>query len=125
HYFFEGCAYTTPVANDTFQGKVVFRDITDVRSGELVPNVVSGATVRDSFREAIKREFGGFETLHATRMEVIQSKIVRSRFKHDRSLPQGFDPIAYVKANPDLIEAQVDPFEHYLAYGQTEGRRLR
>lgn len=125
HYFFEGCAYTTPVANDAIQGKITFRDITDIRSGDLVPNVVSGASVRGSFREAIKAEFDCIQNMPATKMEVIQIKIAKSRFQHDLTLPPGFDPIAYVKANPDLIEAQVDPFEHYLAYGQTERRRLR
>jgi hypothetical protein len=125
HYFFEGCAYTTPVANDTFQGKIAFREIADIRSGELVPNVVSGAIVRNGFREAIKTEFRGFDNMNATKMQVIQAKIVKSCFKHDRALPRGFDPIAYVKANPDLIDAEVDPFEHYLIYGQAEGRSLR
>ena len=171
HYFFEGCAYTTPVANDTFQGRITYRDVTDIRTGKHVPNMVSGAVVRDGFREAIRAEFRGFEKnvpatrlevlraktakwyrelrsphgtvvrdgfreaietelpgfeiAHATKLEAIRTRIATSRFKHNRTLPRDFDPIAYVKANPDLIDAQVDPFEHYLAHGRAEGRPLR
>ncbi len=54
HYFFEGCAYTTPLANDSFQGTILFRDITNIASGNPVPNIVSGEPLRPQFRDAIK-----------------------------------------------------------------------
>lgn len=41
HYFFKGCRYTTPVANDVYGGKIFWRDTIDIRSGEIVPNFVS------------------------------------------------------------------------------------
>jgi glycosyltransferase involved in cell wall biosynthesis/uncharacterized coiled-coil protein SlyX len=37
-------------------------------------------------------------------------------------LPKGFDPDAYLKLNPDLMEAGVDPIPHYLRHGRHEGR---
>ena len=51
-------------------------------------------------------------------------------FKHPSSfpvsvletLPAGFDSDIYVKLNPDLAEAGVDPAAHYLLHGCREGR---
>lgn len=57
HYFFEGCAYATPLANDTYQGKILFRDITNVASGKPVQNIVSGERLRPEFHAAVKEEF--------------------------------------------------------------------
>ena len=35
-----------------------------------------------------------------------------------------FDPAAYLQANPDVAAAGVDPLQHWLRYGQAEGRPL-
>jgi hypothetical protein len=43
HYFFKGCGYTTPLVNDTHQGKIRYRRIVDATDGRVVPNVISGA----------------------------------------------------------------------------------
>lgn len=40
-------------------------------------------------------------------------------------LPAGFDPQLYLEANPDVAAAGMDPAEHYLKHGKSEGRRLR
>ena len=37
-------------------------------------------------------------------------------------LPLDFDAQTYLELNPDLAERQINPFEHYLAVGQREGR---
>jgi glycosyltransferase involved in cell wall biosynthesis len=37
-------------------------------------------------------------------------------------LPTGFDPDVYLKLNPDLTKAGVDPISHYLRHGRREGR---
>jgi len=39
------------------------------------------------------------------------------------NLPTDFDPAAYLLNNPDLVAANVNPYEHYLAYGHAERRR--
>lgn len=49
HYFFRGCGYTTPLVNDTFQGKTKFRKVIDASNGAVVPNVISGVR-RPRFR---------------------------------------------------------------------------
>lgn len=38
-------------------------------------------------------------------------------------LPAGFDPAAYLIANPDVARAEVDPGQHYRMHGFREGRR--
>jgi hypothetical protein len=41
------------------------------------------------------------------------------------ALPAQFDPQLYLEANPDVAAAGMDPAEHYLRYGESEGRRFR
>ena len=40
-------------------------------------------------------------------------------------LPYGFDPDVYLRLNPDVARAGVDPAAHYKAYGRGEGRPFR
>jgi glycosyltransferase involved in cell wall biosynthesis len=40
-------------------------------------------------------------------------------------VPKGFDPEVYLKLNPDLVAAGVDPTTHYLEHGRREGRLHR
>jgi glycosyltransferase involved in cell wall biosynthesis len=37
-------------------------------------------------------------------------------------LPDGFDPNIYLKLNPDIAAAKLDPADHYLRHGRHEGR---
>jgi hypothetical protein len=37
----------------------------------------------------------------------------------------GFDPVFYLRAHPDVAAAGVDPLDHYLQYGRSEGRLPR
>jgi hypothetical protein len=45
HYYFAGCSYYTPQYSDPFYGNIFFRQLTDVATGEPVPNMVSGHKV--------------------------------------------------------------------------------
>jgi hypothetical protein len=45
HYYFRDCAYYTPQDSDPFYGNIFFRQLTDVATGEPVPNVVGGHNV--------------------------------------------------------------------------------
>ena len=45
HYYFKGCSYYTPMFSDPFYGNIFFRQLTDVATGERVPNMVSGYKV--------------------------------------------------------------------------------
>ncbi len=40
------------------------------------------------------------------------------------ALPPGFDGVRYLRLNPDVGAAGVDPYEHYLEYGRLEGRHF-
>jgi hypothetical protein len=48
-----------------------------------------------------------------------------SRFAHHPELPAGFDAAFYLAAHPDLVAACADPYQHYVTYGRTEGRRYK
>jgi hypothetical protein len=50
HYFFEDCAYWTPLMSNTFAGRIGFRrELPDVRSGRPVSNGVNGAPTPAAF----------------------------------------------------------------------------
>jgi len=54
HYYFRGCSYYTPQDSDPFYGNIFFRQLTDITTGEDVPNM--GADTRSPFwfpRQAI------------------------------------------------------------------------
>ena len=102
HYFFDGCCYYTPLHSVPLLGPVLYRDIVDISTGQKMPNVISGQEVSARQRE------------HA-----------RSMMSTEPQLPKDFDPKAYLKANPDVKKAKVDPAQHWLTYGYKEGRPLR
>jgi hypothetical protein len=107
HYYFEGCTYYTPLGSVPLLGSIEYRDIVDISTGKHVPNMLNGLPVS---KEQIQ---------HASL--VIDQPPDPSRPK----LPPGFDGKAYLKANPDVAEAQVDPAKHWLEFGYLEGRPLR
>lgn len=45
HYYFEGCAYYTPLASDPFLGNIAFREMTDICTGRPVPNTYAGVKI--------------------------------------------------------------------------------
>jgi hypothetical protein len=45
HYYFRDCSYYTPQDSDPFYGNIFFRQITDIATGNEVPNMVSGHKV--------------------------------------------------------------------------------
>ncbi|MBD8564051.1 phytanoyl-CoA dioxygenase family protein [Oxalobacteraceae sp. CFBP 8763] len=101
HYFFDDCAYYTPMMSDPFYGSIAFRTLTNIVTGEPVPNRVAGYAIPESFIEATSP---GQTTWHAA---------------------SAFDPQLYLLANPDVAAAGVDPEQHYLQHGKRERRPLR
>jgi putative nucleotidyltransferase-like protein len=61
----------------------------------------------------------------AAKLARINVKIAESPLRADPGLPGDFDPLTYVLAYPDLFDAEVDPYHHYLAHGRAEGRGWR
>ena len=100
HYFFEDCAYYTPLESDPAFGRIFFRNVTDIATGQPVPNRYLGHDVPADYIEATKRPPAA-------------------------TLPEDFDAQLYLLANPDVAAAGVDAGEHYLVHGSRENRPLR
>jgi ectoine hydroxylase-related dioxygenase (phytanoyl-CoA dioxygenase family) len=49
HYFFDDCAYYTPMLSDPFRGRIEFRHSTDLTTMQPAPASFSGERVPDSF----------------------------------------------------------------------------
>jgi hypothetical protein len=103
HYYFRGCCYYTPLASAPMLGPVLFRDVVDIQTGELVPNELNGALLS---------------------REHIQYALPRRHVLYP-GLPTHFDPVAYLRANPDVAAANMDPAHHWLEFGWRELRPLR
>ena len=104
HYYFEGCCYYTPSRSVPFLGPIFYRDIVDISTGKRVPNTINGVEVSQKQRDHTTPE------KHAVR---------------PAKTPPGFDGASYLRANPDLAVAKVDPAKHWIEFGYSEGRPLR
>ena len=101
HYFFEDCAYFTPMMSDVFYGSIAFRELSNVVTGRVMANRYAGQLVPAGFVAACDpaaRDWGG-------------------EFEFDAGL--------YLLANADVAASGVNPYEHYLRFGRRERRRLR
>lgn len=101
HYFFDDCAYTTPVANDLYHGQIYFRDLIDISTRRKVHHTFSGVKVEDSLINNMRPIFNGM----------------------DKLLPINFNSSNYLNLNPDVAAAGVDPRIHYIQFGKSEGRK--
>lgn len=102
HYFFEGCGYTTPVANDINLGQIYYREIENISTNEITPNVISGVHVSDATVQRLK-----------------PPSLAKA------TLPKDFDPVKYLLLNPDVKKAGADPITHYINFGRLEGRSFK
>ena len=55
----------------------------------------------------------------------IKQKIYSSPFSSHGDIPLGFNPLLYILKHEDLFNAEVDPYEHYINFGQFEKREIR
>ena len=99
HYYFDNCAYYTPLMSDPVIGRIDFRRLVDISTGQVMPNRFAGEDVPQNFIEAARG--GLWQALG------------------------GFDAQAYLAANPDVAKAGVNAAEHFLMHGFRERRRLR
>ncbi|MFA9216878.1 MAG: phytanoyl-CoA dioxygenase family protein [Sphingomonadaceae bacterium] len=99
HYFFDDCAYFTPMLSDPFYGSIAFRQLHNIATGEAVPNQYAGHAIPERFIEAV-------DPAHLSWRDT-------------------FDPALYLAANPDVAAAGTDPAHHYLVHGIKERRKLR
>lgn len=98
HYYFEKCAYYTPMESDVPEGVVTYRHPSNILTGLPQPNQNVGRLIDEAYI---------------------------SRAAPAAPDPSGFDAQLYLEANPDVAAAGHDPWEHFVNHGQTEGRRLR
>jgi hypothetical protein len=49
HYFFDNCVYYCPMLSDPYYGRIHFRDVEDIATGERVAQQVAGHTVPEAF----------------------------------------------------------------------------
>lgn len=99
HYFFDGCAYYTPLLSDTFYGNIAFRKPINILTGKELTQSYAGWPIPDG---------------------------VINRPPPDGVQPvEDFDGPLYLAANPDVKAAGWNAAEHYLKHGRKEKRRLR
>lgn len=110
HYYFEDCIYYTPAFSDEAIGLLDLRVITDIATGEIVPNRYLGKEVQAP--RALKGE---------NRKLSLSWRVGRRVGQKD--LPEGWDGELYLRLNPDVATANEDPAAHYLKHGKREGRR--
>jgi hypothetical protein len=123
HYYFDGCCYYTPLGSVPFLGRIQYRDIRDITTGQHVPNQVNGMDVPKAELEPPPPGQPGLSQ-HLRRL-LDPLKPSRPEPNAATKLPRGFDAQAYLKANPDVAAAGADPARHWLEFGQYEGRPLR
>lgn len=104
HYYFEGCSYYTPSLSVPFLGPIQFREIMDISTQKRVPNMMNRTEVPKKH---------------------IDYTVPANHSVRPTKTPPGFDKDAYLKANPDVARAKVDPVKHWLEFGYREGRPLR
>jgi hypothetical protein len=98
HYYFENCAYYTPMFSDPFNGKVLFREPTNIVEGGTVPNKAHGSDIALPFLRSMT-----------------EGPVTAERF----------DAAAYLIDHPDVAAADIDPWAHYCGFGRHEGRKVR
>jgi ectoine hydroxylase-related dioxygenase (phytanoyl-CoA dioxygenase family) len=99
HYFFEDCAWYSPLFSDPFYGQIYFRKLINIQNGHFMPN-----------------RYAGWE---------IPNQFIDSTRSTQPDGPYHFDANAYLEANPDVAKAGADALEHYIRHGHAERRRLR
>lgn len=109
HCFFENCAYYDPMMSNPFYGKISFRSVRDLTTRQVMPQVVGGHPVPEEFIRSVAVATAGRGPMGAGTV----------------ALPSDFDPAAYLRFNPDVAGAGVDPKKHYLEFGCNEGRRWK
>ncbi len=116
HYYFDNCAYYTPVASDVFAGEIFYRDITDVTTGKLVKSKISGRELADSVKNKLRPKFMGQPQSSESESNSIGSEL--------HSKIARFNPKRYLDKNPDVKASGSDPFEHFVRFGYSENREV-
>lgn len=104
HYYFENCSYFTPMASDTFAGRILFREPKNILKCTTEKNTYLGSLMDRQYIHSCMQRLRS------------QSKVV---------IPKDFNPRRYLELNPDVAQAGADPVNHYLTHGFNEHRRYK
>jgi hypothetical protein len=86
------------------------QNISDLLSGEYVPHL-NLPILKDREQSA--------------KLTRIKMRMENSPFRNSPEIPSDFDPVMYVLLHADLLEHEVDPYEHFANHGKREGRLWR
>jgi hypothetical protein len=108
HYFFDNCAYYTPMGSHLIGGRIAFIDAKDVGTLRSVPSMLAE------------------RPLPSEHVAQSRSKMLVSQAEKDAdALPSDFVASTYLKLNPDVAEAGVDAVYHFMTHGRFEGRKFK
>lgn len=99
HYYFDHCAYYTPLLSQPFAGRIYYRDMLDISTSKKMLNMNGDTPVPADF--------------------------IQMTSDSPPQLPWDFDANEYFLANPDVQAAGADPYVHYLQFGFRERRKLK
>jgi hypothetical protein len=114
HYFFDNCAYVTPMMSDMAIGRLMVRNLVDVATGKPVENRYAGKPLAARMAEAGRERAGEPPRRAAPAPAELAT-----------SMPADFDPARYLALHPDVKAAGVDPTIHYRDFGRREGRTYK
>jgi hypothetical protein len=152
HYYFENCAYYTPMHSEPFKGLIDYRNITNICTGECVPNMCNKVEIDTIFMEQSRTGFDygkiipinefdlerylrdnpdvassgadGYE--HYRKHGIVEGRKAFPMSARREPLPENiFDKRAYLAANKDVADSGVDAYEHYIKHGIDEDRPLK
>lgn len=78
HYYFDDCAYYTPMLSDPFRGLIQFRNLLDLTTMTPVANAFSGAPIPRSFVETAPGGFERFDAKRARRAKKLSYRLRRA-----------------------------------------------
>lgn len=99
HYYFDNCAYFTPMMSDPFYGNIAFRELINIATGAAMPQQYAGHNIPQGYID------GCLAAKWDDKWE--------------------FNPEQYLQANPDVAAGGMNPAEHYLKFGRKEQRKLK
>jgi len=75
HYYFDDCAYYTPMFSDPFRGLIQFRQLTDISTMKPVLNSYSGERISEFFTETAAQGFEQFDIRRARRRRKLSYRL--------------------------------------------------
>ncbi|WP_319941182.1 phytanoyl-CoA dioxygenase family protein [Sphingomonas glaciei] len=120
HYYFEDCIYYTPAFSDEALGDLAVRSIFNIAADRPQPNLYLGEVLK-------AKDDGARDEAGTGRRRFPWQRKPRpaGRLQPQAELPGDFDAAAYLRLNPDVAEAGMDPAEHYRTFGYREARPYR